>query len=110
MRFRVEITKTAERGLEQLYRWVIEQAPHRGPAWFNGLERAVLSLDRHPDRCQIAAESLDPTHPVRVLHYGRRPHLYQVFFTVGNAPPVVRVLHVRHGARRSPTPDELTGE
>ena len=110
MRFRVEIAKNAETELEQLYLWVKERAPHRGPAWFNGLEQAILSLDRHPDRCPIAPDSLDPAYPVRVLHYGRRPHVYRVLFTVDHETRAVRVVHLRHGARQSPRPDELTGE
>jgi plasmid stabilization system protein ParE len=100
MRFRVEIATSAQADLEQLYLWVIERAPHRGRAWFNGLERAILSLDRHPDRCPVAPEGLDTAHPVGVFHYGRKPHVYRVFFTVDQAAGAVRVVHVRHGARR----------
>ena len=107
MRFRVEITRNAEVDLERLYGWVVERAPHRGPAWFNGLEKAILSLDRHPNRCPIAPEGLDPAHLVRVLHYGRQPHVYRVFFTVDHAERAVRVVHVRHGARKPATADEL---
>ena len=108
MRFRVEIARNAEADLERLYLWVTERAPHRGPTWFNRLERAVLALDRHPDRCPIAPESFDPANPVRVLRVGRRPHVYRVFFTVDRAAAVVRVIHVRHGARQPASPDELT--
>lgn len=109
MRFRVEIARSAEADLEQLYLWVIARAPQRGAAWFNGLERAILSLDRHPDRCPIAPESLDPANPVRVLHYGRKPHVYRAFFTVDRATRAVRVVHVRHGARQPPTAPNLIG-
>jgi hypothetical protein len=43
MAYRVELTKNAEAELEELYLWVIERAPTQGAAWFNGLERAILS-------------------------------------------------------------------
>jgi len=79
-------------------------------AQLNGLERAVLSLDRHPERCPVASESIDPDHPVRVRSYGRRPHVYRIFFTVDHSTEVVRVVHVRRGARQRPTADDLTGE
>lgn len=102
MAYRVEITRNAEVELEQLYLWVVERAPQQGAAWFNGLERAMLSLDQHPKRCPIAAESVDPDHRVRVLSYGRKPHGYRVFFTVDDGTSVVRVVHVRRGARRRP--------
>ena len=110
MPYRVDLARNAEAELEQLYLWVVERAPQQGAAWFNGLERAVLSLDQHPERCPVATESVDPAHPVRVLSYGRRPHVYRVFFTVDHNASVVRVVHVRRGARRRPTAAELKGE
>ncbi len=101
MAFRVELTKSAEADLEELYRWVAGRAPHHGAAWFNGLEQAMLSLDQQPARCPIAAESADPKRPVRVLHYGRGRHSYRVLFWIDRATHVVYVLHVRRGAREA---------
>lgn len=72
MAYHVEITRKAETDLEELYLWVVERAPQQGAAWFNGLERAILTLDRHADRCPVASESVDPDRPVRVLTYGRK--------------------------------------
>lgn len=109
MAYRVEIARSAEAELEELYLWAAARAPHQGVKWFNGLEEAILSLDQHPDRCQVALESVDPAQPVRVLNYGRRPHVYRVFFAVDHVAKVVRVLHVRRGIRRAATPDDLSG-
>jgi Asp-tRNA(Asn)/Glu-tRNA(Gln) amidotransferase A subunit family amidase len=64
MTYRVEIARNAEVDLDELYRWVVARAPQQGAKWFNGLERAVLSLDHHPNRCPVAPESIDPDHPV----------------------------------------------
>lgn len=108
MAFHVEITRNAELELAELYLWVVERAPQQGAAWFNGLERAVLSLDHHPDRCPVSREHVDPATPVRVLIYGRTPHVYRIFFTVDHHANVVRVVHVRHSARQRPMPDELS--
>jgi plasmid stabilization system protein ParE len=110
MAFRVEIAKSAELQLEELYLWVVDRAPTQGAAWFNGLERAIFSLEQLPKRCRIAPESFDPNQPVRVLNFGRGPHVYQVFFTVDDSAKVVRILHVRRGTRQRPTPGELKGE
>jgi plasmid stabilization system protein ParE len=110
MAFRVEFAARAEKDLEELYLWVVGRAPSQGAAWFNGLEHAVLSLDQRPERCPIAPESMDADRPVRVLRYGRQPHVYRVFFTVDRASRVVRVVHVRHGARQRPRAGELKGE
>jgi plasmid stabilization system protein ParE len=109
MAFRVEIARRAESDLEELYLWVVERA-QQGARWFNGLERAVLSLDQHPKRWPVARGNFDTEHPVRVLTYGRKPHTYRVFFAVDDDAGVVRVLHVRRGARRRPTAEEMTGD
>ena len=107
MAYSVELAKNAEAELEELYLWMVERAPQQGAAWFNGLERAILALDKHPDRCPVAPESIDPHNPVRVLSYGRKPHVYRIFFTIDHSAKIVRVVHVRRGARRGPTVDEL---
>ena len=109
MAYRVEIAKNAEAELEELYLWVVQRAPHQGAKWFNRLQQAVLSLDQHPKRCPLAPESFNPDQPVRVLSYGRKPHVYRVFFIVDDRAQLVRVVHVRRGARKPPVPDELKG-
>jgi plasmid stabilization system protein ParE len=110
MAYRVEIARRAEADLEDLYLWVVDRAPEQGARWFNGLERAVLSLGQHPKRCPVAPESFDPDRVVRVLTYGRNPHAYRIFFTVDDDAEVVRVLHVRRGARQRPMVEELRGD
>ena len=107
MAYRVELARNAEVELEELYLWVVARAPHHGAKWFNGLERALLSLDHLPKRCPVAPESINPDQPVRVLSYGRKPHVYRVFFTVNDTAGAVRVVHIRHRARTAPVPDEL---
>src|SRR5713226_2605376 len=85
----------------ELYLWVVEQAPSQGAA--------ILSLERLPRRCRIAPESFEPHQPVRVLNYGRGPHVYRVFFTIDETTKVVRVVHIRRGARQRPSPGECLG-
>ena len=110
MAYRVEIAKSTEAQLEELYRWLVERAPTQGAAWFNRLEKTILSLDLHPERCPIAPDSFDADQPVRVLNFGRSPHVYRVFFTVDDSANVVRVLHDRRGARQRPAPGEFKRE
>lgn len=109
MAYRVELARAAEAELEALYLWVTSRAPSQGAAWFNGLERAVLALDEHPERCPVAPESVDRDRPVRVMRYGRKPHVYLVFFTVDHDGQIVRILHLRRGARQRPTAEQLRG-
>ena len=107
MAYRVDLSRNAAADLDALYIFLAERAPSQGIAWFNSLERAILALGQMPRRYRIAAESLDPDQPVRVLHYGRSPHVYRVFFTIDERAKVVTVLHIRHGARQRPTPGDL---
>ena len=110
MAYRVEVAKSAEAELEELYLWVVERAPTQGATWFNGLEHAILALERFPKRCRIAPESFDPAQPIRVLNYGRSSLVYRVFFTVDETAKIVRVVHIRRGARQRPAPGGLKGD
>jgi plasmid stabilization system protein ParE len=102
MVFRVDLTRRAEADLEELYGWVVGRAPSQGAAWFNGLEKAIASLDRLPERCPGAPESVDPQRPVRALHYGGARHVYRVLFWVDDTARIVNVLHIRRGSRSTP--------
>ena len=110
MAYRVELAKSAEAELVELYLWVIERAPSQGVAWFNGLEQAIVSFERLPKRCRTAPESFDSDLPIRVLNYGRSPHIYRVFFTIDETARTVMVVHIRRGARQSPARGDLKGD
>ena len=75
------------------------------------LERAILVLDQHPERCPVAPESFDPDSPVRVCSATDAGHACIESFPLSiTAPKVVRMVHVRGGARQQPTVDELKDE
>jgi plasmid stabilization system protein ParE len=109
MAYRVEVARNAEAELEALYLWLVDRAPSQGAVWFNGLEQTILSLERLPKRCRIAPESYDPDQPVRVLNYGRSRNIYRVFFTIDEDAQVVRVVHIRRGARQRASLGDLKG-
>ena len=95
MTYRVELTARAGRNLRTIYRNIHAEDSARSRAWFNGLERAVLSLEERPGRCPPTPE--DPA--LRHLLYRAKPHTYRVIFAIDDRGRVVTVLHVRHGAR-----------
>jgi plasmid stabilization system protein ParE len=101
MAFRVNVTPQAQRDAEDLYRWVVSQAPLRGPLWFNGLMDIIRSLSLNPRRCPLA-RGLNPVRQIRQLLYGRKP--YRIFFHVKGED--VHILHIRHGAQKPWAPDE----
>jgi plasmid stabilization system protein ParE len=107
MAFRVEFRPRAEQDLETLFRRLIQEAPLRGPRWIDGLEEAIYSLRKMPERCLIVRQFSKPTVAVRLLLYGRYPHVYKIYFTIESN--TVWILHIRHGARREPKRPELLG-
>lgn len=80
--------------------------------WEDGLYEAIRTLATMPGKHPVAErESRHFGIEVRLLLYERRRGgpAYRVLFTIvqeGDDPPFVRILHVRHGARRPITRTE----
>lgn len=92
---------------ERIYRRIVQSAPVAGQDWYNGLIDTVYSLAELPERCEIVERWTKSGHTVRKLLYGRKPHTYRIYFDI--AETTVRVLHIRHGARREPRSRDLSG-
>src|SRR5271169_3454277 len=93
MRYRIELTARASRNLKRIFRHINAESSPQAFAWFNELEAAILTLDQHPERSPVTPEN----RALRHLLFGKRPNL---FFAIDARARVVRVLHIRHGARR----------
>ena len=106
MIYRVNLTERAERNLRRVYRAINAENAAHARAWFNGLERAILSLDQHPARGPVIPEN----DSLRHLLYGRRQHIYGIIYSIDERDRVVTVLHIRHGARDAFIPDSLDDE
>ncbi|MCC6587473.1 MAG: type II toxin-antitoxin system RelE/ParE family toxin [Bryobacterales bacterium] len=100
MEFRVEITPRAQSDLNDLHEHIIGQAPIAGAKWLRRLERAVLTLAVFPERCVVEPALCSPTRTVRKLLFGRKRHVYRIYFEVRGR--TVHILHIRHGARHDP--------
>lgn len=100
MAYNVRLMPRAAADAEQIYRRVVEQAPVAGQKWYNALIDALDSLQTFPERCLVVARLSTHGSVVRKLLYGRRPHTYSIYFDV--VADTVRILHIRHGARRGP--------
>src|SRR6266481_10154918 len=51
MAYAVELTLRAERDLDDLYEYLSAEHPAVARRWFNGLEKAIFTLERFPRRC-----------------------------------------------------------
>ena len=110
MAFQVEVAPRALADIEAAFLYIRRDSPERASRWLLGIIDAINSLEEMPARCPVAPESEDLGEEVRVLHFGKRQHVYRVFFSIrfeGKDKGVVRVFHVRHGARRRPAAAEL---
>ena len=54
-----------------------------------------MSLDEKPQRCPVTPEN----NSLRHLLFRKKPHVYRIIYTIDERAGVVRVLHIRHGAR-----------
>lgn len=95
MAYLVRIALRAERDLEAIYDAVNAEHSKAALRWFNGIERALYSLEVSPARCPPTPEDAQLRH----LLHGKRPHVYRLIYRISEAQGTVEVLHIRHGAR-----------
>ncbi len=101
MKYRVEITPTAEAEVEEAFDYIYSKSPQNAEKWRKGLYDVAATLDRFPEGCSFALENDSVDFDVRQKLYGR----YRILFTVMNHRVIV--LHVRHAARRAMESEEL---
>jgi len=103
MAYLVSITSRAERDLAQLYSQINAENSDAALKWYLSLKEAILSLQKHPNRCP----AIGTKGKLRHLLYGHKPHVYRVIYRVIEKQKRVEVLHIRHGARRKPKLSDL---
>jgi plasmid stabilization system protein ParE len=99
MAYAVELTLRAERDLDDLYEYLSAEQSAVARRWFNGLEKAIFTLERFPRRCPRAPEARRASRPLRQLFYGNRPDVYRILYEIDEPRQIVWVLTIRHGAR-----------
>jgi plasmid stabilization system protein ParE len=99
MAYAVELTRRAERDLDNLYEFLSAEDSKVIRRWFNGLENAIYKLQGLPRRCPRAPESRRTSPSLRHFLYGSKPNVYRVLYEVDESRELVRVLTIRHGAR-----------
>jgi plasmid stabilization system protein ParE len=85
---------------EAIYRRIIKEAPLSGSRWYGKLIETLHSLDRFPERGQAITSLSRSNLLVRRILFGRKPNVYRIYYSVED--DTVRILHIRHGARREP--------
>jgi plasmid stabilization system protein ParE len=68
MTYRVELTARASRNLKRIFRYINAESSPQAFTWFNELEAAILSLDRHAKRSSVTPEN----RALRHLLFGQK--------------------------------------
>ena len=106
MKYQVRLTAKAEQDVASVLQWLQEQsAEAAGGRWFAQLMARVATLETHPDRCGLAAESADLGLEVRQLVFGRRRGRHRLLFQIQDR--TVFILRVWHSARDAVSRDDL---
>lgn len=107
-KYALRITERTQREIEEAHSWLASLTDERvAEEWEDGLYEELLTLSIFPNRCVVADESRHfPKIMVRQTVYRRRPHssaAYRILFRVQDETddgPIVRIMHIRHAARR----------
>ena len=100
MAFRVRLTPRAAGDADSIYRRVTGRAPLAGQRWYDKLLEALQSLDSLPEGGQVVESLSHSGHLVRRILFGGKPNVYRIYYSIEG--DTVRILHIRHGARKEP--------
>jgi toxin ParE1/3/4 len=92
-KFRVRITRTAERDIEEAWAFIAQDSPEEVEKFVRRLEEQIETLERFPERCPLIAENEMLGTRYRHLIYGNYRNVFRI------AGKTVYVLRVIHGAR-----------
>jgi plasmid stabilization system protein ParE len=98
MKYRVEITDTASAEVEEAWSWLALRSRTAADRWKSALLEAVSRLEKAPLIRGLSPESEYFGREIREMLQGKRPNVYRILYEVRGT--VVRVLRVRHSARR----------
>ena len=99
MKYAIIVMPAAVAELDAAYMWLAQETRQHAPTWYNGMLDALNSLEDMPERCPLAPESRDAPDEIRQMLYGDKHHAYRILFVILGQQ--VRILHIRHAARRS---------
>jgi len=100
-KYQIVLAPEAEEDLGSALDYLEEQAPEKCSEWLSSLRRNLDTLKVHPERCPLAPENgLWGTELLHQLLFDRYPSKYRVIFTIDEDSTEVRILNIRHGARR----------
>ena len=96
--FRIVMSPEAAADIENIHAYISQDSPQNAATMVGRILDSIARLETFPHHNLVEHRSRKIKHPVRSLPV--RPYL--VYFRVLDSEQVVRILSVRHGARRRP--------
>jgi plasmid stabilization system protein ParE len=97
-RYRILLSKNVANDLQGIFDYIARDSPYNAAKMIARILDAIDTLGTSPYRNVVAGQKPGLAKPVRSLPVWP----YVVFFRVHDDQNVVRVLRVRHGARKMP--------
>jgi plasmid stabilization system protein ParE len=94
MAYLVELSERAEHDLIRIAQRISAGESAAAARWFNGLDRAIYTLESFPRRCPINPESKRTDQGLRHLLYDSMRIIYEI----DEARKLVSVITIRHSA------------
>ncbi len=94
MAYLVELSTRAEQDLKNIAQRISAGESAAATRWFNGLDKAISTLESFPRRCPIIPESKTTKQGLRHLLYSSMRIIYEI----DEGRELVRVITIRHSA------------
>lgn len=98
MKYRIVLQRLAMEDMDDATAWAAQHAPTTVARWLERFHLALRTLDANPQRCPLARKDSKVDIELRELHFGKRPNVFRVVFTIDE--DTVRVLRIRRAQRR----------
>jgi plasmid stabilization system protein ParE len=95
-KFRIIMKKRAAADLEGIFNQIALDSVNKAVGFIHRILMSIENLSDFPHRNVVAGQPSDAKYPVRSLSV----QSYLIFFRVVDDQQVVRILRVRHGARK----------
>jgi plasmid stabilization system protein ParE len=106
MIYRVIVTPEAEENIAESFAYIERRSPLNAARWLRGIFKVIHTLEHFPRRCAIARETQYLGQQLR--HYIYKSH--RIIFRIEEKEQIVRVMHIRHAARRAIGESELPAD
>jgi plasmid stabilization system protein ParE len=94
--YRIILANRAATDLDRIFNYLVDRTPQHAPAVIDQILASIERLADFPHRTIVAEQPPEAKSPVRSLPVPP----YVIFFRIVEDQHTVRVLRVRHGARR----------